>query len=60
MLADLSEGEFCNQDGSFRKLAILLVVTKVFPFDVDAVKFRKGSTAVIRSIWRDRSSDENP
>ena len=43
MLADLREGEFFNQDGSLRKLAILLVVTKVFPFNVDAVKFRKGA-----------------
>ena len=60
MLADLREGEFFNQDGSFRKLAILLVVTKVFHFDVHAVKFRKGSTTVIKPVGRNRSSDENP
>jgi len=60
MLADLSEGELFNQDGSLRKLAILLVVTKVFPLDVDAVKFRKGSSPVIKPVGRDWSSDENP
>jgi hypothetical protein len=60
MLADLSEGKLFNQDGSLRKLAILLIVTKVFPFDVDAVKFRKGSLSVIEPVRRNWSSDEDP
>jgi len=32
MLADFAEGEFFNQDVPSGPLAILLVVTKVFPF----------------------------
>src|SRR5690242_11534650 len=60
MLPGLGQNQFLDKDCTLWKIAVLLVVAKVFLPYVNIVELRKWSFAIVQRIGSNRPSDEGP